>query len=114
MKKLIVIFTLIFLAFGFNACDNYVIPPSGDVYVSFSTSVQPIFNSDCVSCHTSRDPILSEGVSHNSLINGGYVNTSSPESSSLYQKLLGSHDSRTSTNNKAIILDWIEAGTPND
>ena len=114
MKRLIIAFAIFFLVLGFSACEKYVIPPSEDVYVTYSASIQPIWLSDCVSCHEDRDPILTQSESYNDLKNGGYVNTDDPESSSLYTKLYGSHATRTSENNKLIILDWIKAGAPND
>ena len=115
MKNLVVIAPLIFLALGFKACEKVVFPPSGDVYETFSASVQPIFNSDCISCHDGgRDPNLTEGNSYNALKNGGFIDTANPESSVLYEKLTSTHASRTSENNKKIILDWIKDGAPNN
>jgi len=114
MKRLALPFVFVILALGFNACEKYIIPPSEDVFTTYSASVQTIFDADCVSCHTAMDPILTAAESHNSLKNGGYFNTSDPESSLLYSKLNGSHSTRTSDNNKQIILDWISAGAPND
>lgn len=112
MKKLIWIFALILFATGFSSCEKYVIPVSDDTYVSFSASVLPIFENDCVSCHEDRDPVLTEAEAYNSLQE--FINIADPESSKIILKLNGSHASRTSTNNKAIILDWIKAGAPND
>lgn len=112
MKRAIWIFVLTLFVAGFSSCEKYVIPPSEDVYISYSASIAPIFASDCVSCHEDRAPILTEAEAYNAL--KSYVNTADPESSALVEKLNGSHASRTSTNNKQIILDWITAGAPND
>lgn len=100
---------------GFHSCDQYEIVPPETEYESFSTTIQPIFNSDCVRCHSGNlDPNLTEGSSYASLTSGNYINTDDPEASKLYQKLMGSHDTYTSSLNKELILQWITEGAPND
>jgi hypothetical protein len=100
-----------------QSCEQYEITyPEDEVgYVSYSASIQPIFNSDCTLCHSgSQSPNLSEGASYASLSNNGYINTDNPEESLLYTTLMGSHSSYTNARNKGMILEWIEAGAPND
>jgi hypothetical protein len=112
MKRLLWIIAIVLFAAGFSSCEKYVIPPSEDIYISYSASIEPILESDCVSCHEDRAPILTPAEAYNELM--PFVNIADPESSSLITKLDGSHATRTSANNKIIILDWIKAGAPND
>ena len=60
--------------------------------VSYSEDIQPLWNSDCISCHPSiAPPDLTEANSYNSLISGGYVVKGDADASILYQSLLGSN-----------------------
>lgn len=99
-----------------SGCANYEIPatecPEGAEDVSFSGDIQPIFNSNCISCHSgSQSPDLSDGWSHGELVDGGYV--AEPEfacESILYQVFSGSHDGRADTVQISQILGWIQQG----
>lgn len=98
-----------------GACEQYEIVPPEVGYESFSTSIQPIFNSSCTGCHGGAlDPNLTEGNSYVALSTGSYIDTNDPENSSLWQKLEGDHRSYTSAANRELILEWIKAGAPND
>ncbi|MEX0982118.1 MAG: hypothetical protein WD577_00280 [Bacteroidales bacterium] len=100
---------------SFQACDLHEISFPEEGYETYSTSIQPIFNSDCTGCHSgTQPPNLSEESSYVSLTTNEYINMDDPESSPLYTKLQGSHSSYTTSNNKKMILDWIKAGAPND
>ncbi|MCF8225627.1 MAG: hypothetical protein K9J30_07085 [Bacteroidales bacterium] len=105
----------IILILGLQSCTQYEIVPPEVGYESFSTSIQPIFNNDCVDCHSGNlDPNLSEGNSYLALTTGGYIDTDDPGSSLIMTMLEGSHKSYTSASNKELILEWITAGAPND
>ena len=82
--------------------------------ICLSNVIQPIFNNNCISCHSgSISPNLLEGVSYNELISGGYIeqDTTKAESSLIYQKLLTQpHYSRASDVEKRLILLWIKTG----
>ncbi len=124
MKKNNQIFTILtfflFLALTFSACEYEVITPetidvSGDV--SFSTDIQPMFDADCAGCHNGgTPPNLTEGNAYNSLISGGYVNTSDPENSELLIKIDAGHpnDNATSAAERSLIVAWISQGAQNN
>jgi hypothetical protein len=101
-----------------NSCEKYTFtPPAVDPNYEWklSTDIQPIFNSNCTTCHAgARPPDLSQGKSYNSLTKGGYVALPA-ESSKLYTKLNdGSHTSRTTATEKLKILYWITQGAKNN
>ena len=114
MKKVIhSMFALIMTAFLLiSACEKVVYPPPEvPDQVSYSQDIQPIWDSKCVNCHKgSRDPDLRPDQSHAALVEGGYVNTGSPEDSQLMKTLYGSHDSRATEADKQKILVWITEG----
>jgi hypothetical protein len=98
------------------SCEQYIIPPPEvPEGVSYSADIQPIFNDNCVGCHSGgMPPDLRAEFSYDELIDGGYVDTDDPESSELYQKLQGTHSSRATEEQKAIILGWIIEGAQNN
>jgi len=98
-----------------SACTKYEIPkppcpedlPTG---VSFASDVQPIFDANCVMCHSGgQSPDLSPGWSYDELNDGGYVDTDFPCSSHLYTKLSEGHNSPTDEE-LLTILGWIDEG----
>ena len=103
-----------------SACEYKYIDPIEveipDEAVSFNNDVEPIFQAKCAECHSSRSPVLTTGSAYNSLVNGGYVNTSDPESSDLYEKVLGGHPGGNALTSKelGIILKWITDGAENN
>jgi hypothetical protein len=117
MRRLALIFTgiLITLATG---CEKFIIlPPVIEEGVSFSEQVQPIFDANCVSCHSGgMDPDLKPGESYEFLMTNGYVDTLNPESSKIYVKLTspGPHESRATEADKLTILQWITEGAQNN
>lgn len=113
MRRVIFFATGLLIAF-LSACSNYEYPvdcPDGATNVSYSGDVQPIFNSNCVSCHSGgQAPALTEGWSYDELVDGGYVDTDSPCESSLYQIFGGTHDGRADSIQISQILGWIQEG----
>lgn len=115
MRRVIIFATGLLLAI-LAACDNYKIPTppceDGATGVSYSGDIQPIFNSNCISCHSgAQSPDLREGWSYDELIDGGYV--AEPEfacESKIYQIFSGSHDGRASDEEILQILGWIQEG----
>lgn len=98
-----------------SGCSNYEIPapecPQGTTGVSYSGDIQPIFNSNCISCHSGNQaPDLSDGWSHEELVDGGYVDTDFPCESSLYDVFSGTHSGRVSDEELLLILGWIQEG----
>ena len=82
-----------------------------DELLSFDTVIQPLFTSNCISCHGAiRNPDLREGKSYESLTKGGYV-TLPAATSRLYSTITsGSHISYLDDPEKLKVLYWIEQG----
>lgn len=87
--------------------------------ISYSTEVQPIFTTNCISCHSSSlSPDLRAGYSYDALV-PDYVIAGDPEASKLFQNLpgighpidvgfvLGAEDI-------AYIYAWIDQGAKNN
>jgi hypothetical protein len=78
---------------------------------TFTADIQPIFNKNCIACHSgNQSPDLSEGWSHEELIDGGFVDTDFPCESAIYQLFSGSHDGRATEEEVLMILGWIQNG----
>jgi hypothetical protein len=98
----IIVFTIGFISCEKNIIDPIVIDPN--VPISYNDEIKPIL-SKCSSCHGSKFS------SYSSIIDGGYVNTTTPESSELYQKLYVSpHKAIFTDAEKQQILIWIQQG----
>jgi hypothetical protein len=110
-----------------NACYyDQVLPvqPAGDVgEMSFSGDIIPIFNASCngTSCHSQggEAPDLTAANAYTSLTNGGYINKSNPESSTLYRWMNGEESSPMPLSGpnatyNAKVLAWIEQGALNN
>lgn len=90
--------------------------------ISFSQDVQPVFTSQCVTCHSTGAiaPDLSAGKSYSVLTTGNYIVANSPTTSEIYLvcKPGGSGginmSSYISTAQLALISRWIDAGAKND
>ena len=114
MKKLATLFLVCAAVIGFHSCDLHTIEFTVD-FDSYSSDIQPIFDSDCIQCHTGVSPNLTSGSSHTALTTQGYVDLQTPENSTIYSKLLtGSHAAYTINSNKELILEWIKQGAPNN
>jgi hypothetical protein len=96
-------------------------PPDPEETIYFSQDVLPIWNNNenCTSCHKSGGPSpdLTTENAYNEIM-GGYVNTDTPENSSIYTAThpdTDSHDwKKYSDSEAAIVLQWIEQGTLNN
>lgn len=93
--------------------------------VSFSKDIIPIFSSKCSisGCHNSSGhvPDLTETKAFNSLINGNYVNTATPEQSEVYLWLTGKKNTampvggpNNPSNINNLVLAWIKQGAKNN
>ena len=103
------------LIISLSGCSKYTIPappcPEGTLGLSYAADIQPIFNQNCISCHSgNQSPDLSDGWSHEELTDGGYVDTDFPCESSLYQVFSGTHDGRATEEEVLQILGWIQEG----
>jgi hypothetical protein len=81
----------------------------------FETDIQPIFTSNCITCHGgAQSPDLRDGKSYAALIKLKYV-TPPGETSGLYMQLnSSSHASRTTSSEKQKVLYWINQGALNN
>ena len=102
----------------FSSCEKYAyqletVNPQEPVL--FQTQIQPIFTSNCITCHKgARNPDLRDGFSYASLTTGNYVTTPA-ENSRLYRQITsGSHSPFTLDAEKQLILIWIGQGALNN
>jgi hypothetical protein len=116
-KHVILIFAFLATLFGFSSCQWHTIQPGViDIpdEISFANDLESAFNDKCASCHSSGSLDLSTGNAYSTLIDGGFVNTSNPESSSIYTKMNDDrHPSESGTfsdTELALLLAWIEDG----
>lgn len=109
-----------FIIIGITSCEyKYIDPIEVEITnpVSFSEQIEPIFQNKCVGCHASTSPVLTTGRAYNSLIDGNLINTTVPESSTLYEKTSGGHpggNNTLSATELALILKWIQDGAENN
>lgn len=91
--------------------------------VSFSQDIMPIFNNSCSlsGCHASggKAPDLSAANAFSSLTVGNYINSNSPENSTIYQWMTGKKTTPMPVGgiNKdynALVLAWIKQGAQNN
>lgn len=88
--------------------------------LSFSGEIIPIFQASCNAsvCHGDggKNPVLTADKAYNSLISGGFVDTASPENSTIYTSLLpgGNMSNYAQTGNADKILIWIKQGALNN
>lgn len=91
--------------------------------VSFVSDIIPIFNSSCNSsgCHSAggKSPDLTMANAYTSLSNGGYMNSSDPQTSELYLWMTGKKGtpmpvSGINKDFNALVLAWIKQGAQNN
>ena len=119
MKK--VGFIALLLLAGLWACEyESIVPivvevPDG---VKYSEQVAPIFDeAGCTGCHAGGiSPNFTPSESWDALVNGGYVDTETPENSKVMVKIDSGHGTagNLSIEDKALILKWIEEGAKNN
>jgi hypothetical protein len=115
----LVLLVLVFL----SACTSKTIvyPSTSTGPVSFSKDVLPLFANNCAKsgCHITGGiaPDLSAGNAFNSLISGGYVNTTTPAQSLIYTVVISSGAMNSHLPNfsdQQVILNWIKQGANNN
>ncbi len=91
--------------------------------VSFTNDIIPLFNSSCNTsgCHSTggKAPDLSASNALTSLTTGDYLNTATPESSTIYLWMAGKKStpmpvSGINKDFNALILAWIKQGAQNN
>jgi hypothetical protein len=96
------------------------VPPNSDgppQFVSYSTELAPLFNSQCAGCHKpgGPHPYLATDVSYNEIVNGGFVNLVVPKQSILYIQINGNMQQYIpSASDRQKVYDWIRNGCPNN
>lgn len=127
MKKILLYVALmVATGIGLAGCYKDVILPDATVDpdgppqpVSYNSELKAVFNSSCAlaGCHVSgaHRPYLSADVSYLQLVNGGFVNTAIPKSSTLYIMINGEmKEYMPSAVNRQKVYDWIRNGAPNN
>lgn len=133
MKKLKIIFSVVFFAFLFTGClYNFILPeeslPPVDPddpdapEISFVAVIEPIFNNsnNCTSCHKtgSTAPDLTTGNAYAALNSSRYINATNPEDSKIYTHPhpdTDTHKQKKYTKNQADqVLLWISQGAKNN
>lgn len=98
--------------------------------VLFSEEIIPIFEQNCIKCHSEEHtrkhhypvtPYLTLDVAYDELMSGGFVDTISPEKSILYLRVAGTSvgirmpiSGKLSDIEIQKILGWIKFGAPNN
>ena len=86
--------------------------------VSFAQEILPIFSGkNCTACHDgSPAPDLRAATAYNSVNTARFINTETPEESTLYTvpHPSGSHPVKYSAAQAALILAWIQQGAKNN
>lgn len=94
---------------------------------SFAKNIVPIFKANCAisGCHTGVNAAgnldLDSAVAYNNLTTGGagYINTSNPQLSVLYNQMISTSDPMPPTGlldkcTTGLVLKWIEQKAPNN
>ncbi len=119
-RKITFLFLVLLGAFLLHACEYEKIEPvKVTETVSYSKDIQPIFNSSCAlaGCHAGGfSPNLSEGSSYDALMNGGFVNITTPNQSKIYTEMApgGGMSAYTDANAANTVLAWIQQGALNN
>lgn len=126
MKKIFQILIIVCGALLMNSCyyDELVPIPEiptdpdepGYVEIKYSTDIQKIWTSNCISCHKAgaTNPDLSAGVSYTNLV-PEYVIAGKADDSPLYIKLQGgTHNGRANSTEMGLIKGWINQGAKNN
>lgn len=129
MKKYKIFFIVAVIGLLASSCKyDFIVPvtvpvvDNGGNPISFSEQIVPIFsnNNQCTKCHMpggvgSPDLTKSASVIYSSIV-PAYVDTSNPESSTLYiNATSGSHhSSKISDEETAYLLQWIKEGAQNN
>ena len=114
MKKYINLFVSFFI-FGLVACEydyiaenNLQPKPDPDNPISFTSQIEPVFQSKCIACHSSRTAVLTVGKAFNNIKN--YIDIEKPDDSEIYKKSTDAHGQNMNSDESLILLTWIIEG----
>jgi hypothetical protein len=119
MKKVLLILILLTGFMAWQSCQYDWIeaePIDPDQPVSFSGQIVPIFEAKCNAgvCHGDggKDPILTANKAFDSLISGGFVDTTAPENSGIYISMAsgGSMSNYCTKADADLVLIWLQQG----
>ena len=126
-KKLIILSVVTLMITAATGCYKDIISPGQDPNgppqaVSFSGDVLPIFVSNCATsgCHDgvpAHKPSLTAEKAFSALVDGGYVNTVVPHSSTIYTEIKSGSmppGGALKSSDTQKVLDWIRNGAPNN
>lgn len=111
---------------GLSSCYKDVILPEAAIdpdgppmAVSFNTDIKPMLNTKCAlgGCHVTgaHKPYMLTDISYNQIVNGGFVNTTVPKESILYQRINGDmKEYIPSAVDRQKVYDWIRTGAQNN
>jgi mono/diheme cytochrome c family protein len=92
--------------------------PDPNVPVSYATDIQAIWEKGCVGCHApgKTAPDLTAANSYDALINGGFVDTVTPNLSIIYTCMSsgGSMAPYSNASDAGLVLVWIQQGALNN
>jgi hypothetical protein len=120
IRKIFVALVLIAAIEGFSSCEKYSYAPAAvdqNQTWHFTTDIQPIFSSNCTTCHDGikEFPDLRVGKSYLALTKGKFI-TPPGATSILYHQITtnSDHIPRTTPSEKLKILYWINQGALNN
>ena len=119
IRQIFVALILIAAVEGFSSCEKYSYTEpkvNPNTIWHFQTDIQPIFNSNCVTCHNGTQfPDLRSGKSYAALSKAGLIKTPGA-TSGLYIQITtqSEHIPRTTSLEKDKILNWINQGALNN
>jgi len=118
IRHICVALVLIAAVEGLSSCEKYSYterPVDPNTTWHFQTDIQPIFNSNCITCHGGvQSPDLRTGKSYLSLTKGGFVKAPGESSKLVIQMNSSSHSSRSTSSDKLKVLYWINQGALNN
>ena len=84
--------------------------------VQFKRDLIPILRNNCLECHDSRKSFnLDENSAYNTIVNGGYVDTQSPENSKLFNSPNPGHaDTYLTPSDHAAFVTCMKEGAKNN
>jgi hypothetical protein len=118
IRQILVAFVIIAAVEGLSSCEKISYlprPVDPNTTWHFQTDIQPIFTSNCITCHGgAQSPDLRDGKSFAALTKGGYLKTPA-ESNRLYVQMTSAgHSAKSTSSDKLKVLYWITQGALNN